>query len=106
MPDDRNTIEHETTPPDGPAPKLRGRSVSLIAGVEAGRGIALLFETIGRLAGDRLVLRPLEPEPPPLPISVAYSAVKASSATLSFVDAAKEAAQKAPKNRRPPLVVP
>jgi len=81
-------------------------SVSLIAGVEAGQGIALLFETAGRLAGGRLVLRPLEPEPPPLPISVAYSSVKASSATLSFVDAAKGAGQKASKNRRPPLVVP
>jgi len=81
-------------------------AVSLIAGVEAGQGIALLFETAGRLAGGRLVLRPLEPEPLPLPISVAYSSVRASSATLSFVDAAKEAGSKASKSRRPPLVVP
>jgi DNA-binding transcriptional LysR family regulator len=81
-------------------------SVSLIAGVEAGRGIALLFETAGRLAGGRLVLRPLEPEPPPLPISVAYNFERASSATLSFVAAAKDARPKVSKHRRPPLVVP
>lgn len=81
-------------------------SASLIAGVEAGLGIALLFETTGRLAGGRLVLRPLEPEPPPLPISVAYNSVRASSATLSFVDAAKDAGPKGSKDRRPSLVVP
>jgi LysR family transcriptional regulator, benzoate and cis,cis-muconate-responsive activator of ben and cat genes len=81
-------------------------SVSLIAAVEAGRGIALLFETAGRLAAGRLVLRPIEPEPPPLPISVAYSSVMASSATLSFVEAAKEAAPKGSTKRRAALVVP
>lgn len=81
-------------------------SVSLIAGVEAGRGIALLFETAGRLASGRLVLRPLDPDPPPLPISVAYSSDGASSMALSFVAAAKEASPKASKHRRPPLVVP
>lgn len=81
-------------------------SVSLIAGVESGRGIALLFETAGRLAGGRLVLRPLDPDPPPLPISIAYKPGKASSLALSFVAAVKEASPKAPKNQRPPLVVP
>lgn len=81
-------------------------SISLIAGVEAGLGIALLFETVGGLAGGRLVLRPLEPDPPPLPLSVAYSSDGASSTTLSFVAAAKEAGLKASKQRRAPLVLP
>lgn len=80
--------------------------VSLIAGVEAGRGVALVFEPAGRLAGERLVLRPLDPEPPPLPISVAYRSERASAMTLGFVAAAKEAMPQTSKHRRSSLVVP
>ncbi|RYG68136.1 LysR family transcriptional regulator [bacterium] len=79
--------------------------VSLIAGVEAGRGIALVFEPAGRLAGKRLVLRPLDPDPPPLPVSVAYDAARASSTTLGFVAAAKEAGATTARRGRPPLAV-
>ncbi|MBX3196664.1 MAG: LysR family transcriptional regulator [Labilithrix sp.] len=81
-------------------------AVSLIAGVEAGHGLALLSETAGRLAGERLVFRALDPELPPLPISVAYRAEKASSSTLCFVAAAKGTEPKASRRRRPPLAVP
>lgn len=81
-------------------------SVSLIAGVESGCGVALVFETAGRLAGGRLILRPLDPEPPPLPISVAYRAERATSATLCFVAAARGAQPTASKDERPSLFVP
>src|SRR5262245_6094834 len=64
-------------------------AASLIAAVEAGRGIALVFQSLALLAGPRLALRPLEPAPPPLPIAVAYREEGVSAATYAFVAAAK-----------------
>lgn len=43
---------------------------SLISAVEAGQGVALVTESLGCLAGRRLKLMPLTPDPPPLVIGV------------------------------------
>jgi DNA-binding transcriptional LysR family regulator len=64
-------------------------AASLIAAVEAGRGAALVFQSLSLLAGQRVVLRPLKPTPPPLPIAVAYLKDGLSAATAAFVAAAR-----------------
>lgn len=81
-------------------------AVSLIAGVEAGQGLALLSEPAARLAGERLVFRPLDPDIPPMPVSVAYRAEKASASTLCFVAAAKGTEPRGSQRRRAPLAAP
>jgi len=47
-------------------------STSLIASVEAGRGVALVQQRFDCLAGPRLKIRPLTPAPPPFVVGVAY----------------------------------
>jgi DNA-binding transcriptional LysR family regulator len=69
---------------------------SLIAAVEAGRGVALVFQTFAVVAGRRLALRPLKPAPPPLPIAVAYRKDGISGPAAAFLDAVRAA-----KSRRP-----
>jgi LysR family transcriptional regulator, benzoate and cis,cis-muconate-responsive activator of ben and cat genes len=58
---------------------------SLITGVETGRGVTVVYQVISRIAGDRLVLRPLKPSPQPPPIVVAYRKEGVSAATAAFV---------------------
>jgi hypothetical protein len=36
---------------------------SIVVGVEAGRGVAIIYEGVAGIAGKRLVLRPLKPAP-------------------------------------------
>ena len=64
-------------------------AISLIAAVEARRGVALVAQTLSLLTGSRLALRPLKPAPPPLPIAVVYRKDGISAATAAFVAAAK-----------------
>jgi len=78
-------------------------SMSLIAAVEAGQGVALDFQSLSLIAGERLVLRPLSPAPPPLPISIACHPVGISEATAAFVAAAK--AVKTKQSSKPSLTV-
>src|SRR6266487_2749925 len=47
-------------------------ATSLIASVEAGRGVALVQQGFDCLTGPRLKVRPLTPAPPPLVVGVAY----------------------------------
>src|SRR5206468_4234348 len=47
-------------------------ATSLIAAVEAGRGVALVSQRLDCLAGPRLKIRPLQPAPPPLIVGIAY----------------------------------
>jgi LysR family transcriptional regulator, benzoate and cis,cis-muconate-responsive activator of ben and cat genes len=75
-----------------PTPKIVGEyesALSLLAAVEAGRGVALDFETLAFLAGERVVFRPLRPAPPSLPLSIAYRANGISTATVDFVAAVR-----------------
>jgi LysR family transcriptional regulator, benzoate and cis,cis-muconate-responsive activator of ben and cat genes len=61
-------------------------ATSLIAAVEAGRGVALVFETMSRLAGERLVLRPITPALRRYPVDIAYRE-GVSKAAMAFVEA-------------------
>ncbi len=66
-------------------------ATSLIAAVEAGRGVALVSQRLDCLAGPRLKIRPLQPAPPPLVVGIAYRKERNSAATDNFVAAAKRA---------------
>jgi LysR family transcriptional regulator, benzoate and cis,cis-muconate-responsive activator of ben and cat genes len=62
---------------------------SLIAAVEAGRGVALVLQGFDCLSGPRLRVRPLSPAPPPYVVGVAYRKSGSSAATKNFVAVAK-----------------
>ena len=64
-------------------------ATSLIAAVEAGRGVALVSRSFDCLSGPRLKVRPLQPAPPPLIVGVAYRSGSYSAATKNFIAAAK-----------------
>jgi DNA-binding transcriptional LysR family regulator len=66
-------------------------ATSLIAAVEAGRGVALVSQRLDCLVGARLKVRPLQPAPPPLIIGIAYRKDSSSIATAKFIAAAKRA---------------
>jgi DNA-binding transcriptional LysR family regulator len=64
-------------------------ATSLIAAVEAGRGVALVLQGFDYLSGPRLKVRRLQPPPPPLVIGIAYRKEKNSPVTDNFVAAAR-----------------
>jgi DNA-binding transcriptional LysR family regulator len=64
---------------------------SIIAGVEAGRGVAIFYQGISRISGKRVVLRPLKPAPPSPPIVIAYRKEGGSATVAAFVEAARTA---------------
>jgi DNA-binding transcriptional LysR family regulator len=66
-------------------------ATSLIASIEAGRGVALVLEGFDRLAGARLKIRRLVPAPPLYVVGVACRKNGASAFTKSFVGAVKRA---------------
>jgi DNA-binding transcriptional LysR family regulator len=73
-------------------------ATSLIAAVEAGRGVALVFETMSRLAGERLVLRPITPALRRYPVDIAYRE-GASKAAMAFVEALRRTQRSLNKER-------
>jgi len=66
-------------------------ATSLIAAVEAGRGVAIVPQRMDSLAGSRLKIRPLTPAPPPCVVGIAYRKEARSAATDNFIAAAKRA---------------
>jgi DNA-binding transcriptional LysR family regulator len=64
---------------------------SLIATVEAGRGVAVIAQPLNGLASPRLKIRPLQPAPPPLAVGIAYRKKSRSRATDNFIEAARRA---------------
>jgi DNA-binding transcriptional LysR family regulator len=64
-------------------------SLSVIAAVEAGRGVAIAWSVVARTAGSRLAFRPLRPDPQPLPIVLAYREVATTPLLEEFVSAVK-----------------
>jgi DNA-binding transcriptional LysR family regulator len=66
-------------------------STSLIASVEAGRGVALVQQGFDCMAGPRLKIRPLTPAPPPLVVGVAYRKDTNAPAKEEFISAARNA---------------
>lgn len=68
-------------------------ATSLIAAVEAGRGIALVSQRLDCLSGPRLKIRPLQPAPSPFVVGVARRREASSVAAKNFIAAARQAAQ-------------
>lgn len=66
-------------------------ATSLIAAVEAVRGVALVSQRLECLVGPRLKILPLEPAPPPLVIGIAHRKEIDSAAVANFIIAAKRA---------------
>jgi DNA-binding transcriptional LysR family regulator len=60
---------------------------SLIAAVEAGRGVAIVASVFCSVAGPRLKLRELQPSPAPLVVGVAYHPRRLGPAARQFVRA-------------------
>ena len=60
---------------------------SIIAAVEAGRGVAVVATVFTAVAGPRLVLRKLRPHPEPLVVGLAYCHRHLSPAASRFVKA-------------------
>jgi DNA-binding transcriptional LysR family regulator len=66
-------------------------ATSLIAAVEAGRGVALVQQGFQCLAGPRLKVRPLSPAPRPLVLGVAWRKGVQFAAVDNFIAAARRA---------------
>jgi DNA-binding transcriptional LysR family regulator len=66
-------------------------ATSLIASVEAGRGVALVQQGFDCLSGPRLKIRPLAPAPAPFVVGIASRKEAHSAATESFIAATKGA---------------
>ncbi len=62
-------------------------STSLIASVEAGRGVALVQQGFECLSGPRLVIRPLVPAPPPFVVGAAWREGEPDSVISNFLKA-------------------
>ena len=62
---------------------------SLVAAVEAGRGIALVASCLGCMVGPRLKIIPLEPAPEPLIVVAACRADKLTEPLRKFITAAE-----------------
>jgi DNA-binding transcriptional LysR family regulator len=60
-------------------------SLSLIAALEAGRGVALIAQGLESLAGSRLKIRALNPAPTPVVMGVAYRKGKMTAAIEKFL---------------------
>jgi len=58
---------------------------SLVAAVEAGRGVAVVASVFSSVAGSRLKLRELQPSPAPLVVGVAYHLRRLGPAARQFI---------------------
>jgi len=66
---------------------------SLISAVEAGNGVALVPDSMGCIAGPRLKLMPLAPQPEPLVIGLIYPKTGLSINGGTFAQCAKQVSQ-------------
>jgi LysR family transcriptional regulator, benzoate and cis,cis-muconate-responsive activator of ben and cat genes len=62
---------------------------SLIAAVEAGRGVAIVSTNFAHAAGPRLTLLEIEPSPEPLAVGLAYRPRHLSPVARRFVSAVR-----------------
>lgn len=65
-------------------------ATSLIAAVEAGRGVALVSQRMDCMAGSRLKIVPVHPAPPPLIIGIATRKEKNAAAVANFLKVARK----------------
>ena len=78
--------------PVGLTPRLAEEhdgATSLIAAVEAGRGVALVPQSFACFAGVRLKLRPLKPAPAPFVVGIARRKIGLSPSAQEFVEVVK-----------------
>lgn len=78
---------------------------SLFAAVESGKGVALGFETMAKLAGNRLIVRPITPAPPRLPVVAIYQKNKLSTTAAEFLLILKNVKPKTLKKSKGLLIV-
>ncbi|MGE3311761.1 MAG: LysR family transcriptional regulator [Limisphaerales bacterium] len=64
-------------------------ATSLIAAVEAGRGVAVVQQGFECLAGPRLSLRKIVPAPAPFVVGVVYEPKGGSTAAMAFIESVK-----------------
>lgn len=64
-------------------------ATSLIASVEAGRGVALVQQGFECLSGPRLLVRPVHPPPPPFVVGAAWRAGADSALAEAFLAAVR-----------------
>ncbi len=65
---------------------------SLVASIEAEVSVALVTDSMGCMAGPRLVLLPLRPEPSPLEIGIAWQEGSLSPSATDFLELARRSA--------------
>jgi len=76
----------------GPVPMIgeeHDSATSLIASIEAGRGVAVVPECLACLAGPRLKLRPLAGQVDPFVVGLIRCAGKPAPLVARFMEAAK-----------------
>ena len=67
---------------------------SLMAAVESGLGVAIVATRVGRLVPERVLLKALQPAPPPLCIAAGYRANRSEDKPLAvFIEELRRAAQ-------------
>ena len=66
-------------------------AASLIASIEAGRGVAIVHKGFERLTGPRLKVRPLDPAPQPWVVGLAHRKDSLNPAVAAFLAAVKRA---------------
>lgn len=78
---------------------------SLIAAVESGKGVALVLQTLSKVAGKRISLRTVQPAQAPIPVAVIYQKQHLSASALDFINTLKTAPHKIARTKRTVLVV-
>lgn len=64
-------------------------ATGLLAGIGAGRGVAIVPSVLARLAGPSLVFVPLRPAPAPVSVGVAYLSKNVSPLAVRFAEVAR-----------------
>ena len=73
----------------------------VLAAVEAGRGVALVYDVMAQTLGERLALRQLTPPPPEAPLVLFFPPERHCCLTSSFVTASQALKRSSSSNSRP-----
>ncbi len=78
---------------------------SLIVAVESGKGVALGFSTMAKIAGNRIAVRPVTPASLRLPVGVIYNDQRLSDIAHEFLAIIKSVKLKSPRSATTTLIV-
>ena len=78
---------------------------SLIAAVEAGKGVALVLQTLSTVAGKRITLRTVTPALPLVPIAAVYQKDSVPASARDFIATLKAAPRNATRAKKPVMMV-